>query len=314
MPTWTETEETLRAFREWLNHTADEIAALPDPRDAADEDLRGFTAANSTQPSEAPEAGLLQLVEAFTAMRHELKLQTKSTRGLETTVEHALEGLNSASRTFQSVQAQERDAARRAAKPLIEALAGLDEGLQRASLAFDAARHRLLDAAPEQIRNSLAREFSRLPWWRRLLVRKWHAVIADLAVKEMRQSLHENVNAIVQGFDLLRSRLSKSLAELQITRIDQPGGRVDPNLMTVVELVTDPALEPETVVRILRPGYVAGDQVIRFAEVKAVASRQRAPDVPEQVRDGDFDTPVESSPTDSSPADAHSPDTAPSDS
>ena len=46
--------------------------------------------------------------------------------------------------------------------------------------------------------------------------------------------------------------------------------------MTVIDLVDDPASEPETVVEEVRPGYVWRGRVVRFAEVRAVGSRVAA--------------------------------------
>ncbi len=286
MPTWTETEDILRPFREWLNHTADEIAALPEDRERlADDDgpLHGFGAADraaeaSAAEASVAEAGLLQLVEAFTAMRHELKLQTRGSRNLETTVDRALEGLSSASRTFHSVQAQERDAADRAAKPLLEALIGLDEALLRAYQAFQTAQQQLSDSAPEQLRQSLDTRFAELSWWRRLLSRGWHRTVTDAAADGLRRSVQKNIGGVVQGFELLRTRIAKELRDLGIHRMETVGEPVDPTRMTVVEIVRDANVAPETVVGILRPGYRRGPQILRYAEVRVAATQ-------------DFDTP-----------------------
>ena len=110
-----------------------------------------------------PEAGLLQVVEALTAMRHELKLQTRNGRSLEEAVQGARQSLDAAMRQFQSVQAREEESARRAAQPLVEALVGLDESLARGMKALEITHRQLTEAAPQELWQSLEDQFRRLP-------------------------------------------------------------------------------------------------------------------------------------------------------
>lgn len=294
---WWENEEIIRGFRDWLTHTADEIESLDDdanrptvqslshehdswPREVeatAPEGQSGsVTTAPETDPRDEPapdlpEVGLLQLVEAFTAMRHELKLQTKGTRNLEASVSRSLEGLDTASRAFHSIQADEREAAEKAARPMVEALVELDEGLLRAVQAFRATHEQLTKTAPAHLRESLDRQFQKLPWWRRLAARHWHAQVRKAAAEALAASTAEEFSSLMQGFELIQTRLARTLEQLGINRLDEPGGLVDPSRMTVVELVTDAGAPPETVVEVVRPGYVWGERVVRFAEVRAVA-------------------------------------------
>ena len=84
--------------------------------------------------------GLVDLVEEFTALRHELKLQTKSTRGLQDQTEALLTPLRQAIEQFRSVSPREDQAAWTAGKPLAEGLATLDEALDRCRLEIERAR------------------------------------------------------------------------------------------------------------------------------------------------------------------------------
>ncbi len=122
-------------------------------------------------PETRPEAGLLQVVEALTAMRHELKLQTRNGRSLEEAVQGARQSLDVAMRQFQSVQAREEESARRAAQPLVEALVGLDESLGRGRKALEITHRQLTEAAPQELWQALD---DRVPtacrWWRRWMV------------------------------------------------------------------------------------------------------------------------------------------------
>jgi len=282
---WSENEDALDRFREWLSETADDIEALDASdfdavdREFADEHLSELNGEdrggeeNDAAPREVPTIGLLQLVESFTAMRHELKLQTKGTRGLEASVEKSLAGLDAASRDFHATQANEREAAERASLPLIETLIGLDEGMLRAAQAFHATHRQLTRSAPDRLRAQLDAQFAKQSWWGRLLGRRWHTVAREATCEALVKSIAEEFSDLMEGFQFIQSRLERTLQDHGVTRVDVTGVRVDPNRMTVVELVTDSDAPPETVVEVVRSGYQWGDRVVRFAEVRAVASR-----------------------------------------
>ena len=98
-------DEILERFRSWLAQTSQEIDALPD---AGGMEMPASGDAADSVPETRPETGLLQVVEALTAMRHELKLQTRNGRSLEEAVQGARQSLDVAMRQFQSVQAARR--------------------------------------------------------------------------------------------------------------------------------------------------------------------------------------------------------------
>jgi molecular chaperone GrpE len=292
---WWDNELLIRRLRDWLSLTEDEIDTLDDEplHDGAeaevgaagssesggpqlaegqgDRGLRQRPSAPSVQP--LPEVGLLPLVEAFTALRHELKLQTKGTRGLEAAVEQSLAGLDAASRAMQSVQSNEQDAAQRAALPLVEALIGLDEALLRAAAAFQAAQRQTAQSASDRLREQLDRQLAQQSWWRRRTAGAWHAQLRDTACAALAQSTGEALSGLLDGLRLVQARLAQAMEKQGIRRLDATGSRVDPKQMTVVELVDDSDAAPETVVDVVRPGYAWNERIVRFAEVRAVASR-----------------------------------------
>lgn len=297
---WWDNEEIVRGFRDWLTQTANEIEALdevndptrtdaPPTQDAwlpTDDDTTVSDVpriAKQVEPdadlqdqpaAELPDVGLLQLVEAFTALRHELKLQTKGTRNLEASVTQSLEGLDAASRTFQSVRANEREAADRATRPMVESLIDLDEGLLRAVQAFQATHRQMTRLAPARLRESLDSQFQSQSWWRRLAARRWHGKVREAASEALARSTTDEFASLMQGLELIQTRLERTMRQFDIARLDESGGQVDPSRMTVVELVVDaPHVPAESVVEVVRPGYTWGERVVRFAEVRAVASR-----------------------------------------
>lgn len=253
-------EAVVEQLRTWLEQTSGEVDA------SSHFDGDGET---ESEPS-PPQVGLLQVVEALTAMRHELKLETKSTRNLQEAVGSAVEGMEQAARRFESVQAREQEAARRAAGDMAEALVSLDESLMRAERAFTSARNRLIEFVPDSLREQVDQLYRNLPWWRRMLWRRRRRAMRDFIVEALRNLNVEESGRLVEGFSLIQARMARALDDLEIQRIPCVGRRVDPALMTVVELVDDPESEAETVVEEVRPGYTWRGDVVRYAEVRAV--------------------------------------------
>ena len=247
-------EALLARFREWLDETRDEAEQL----DASE---AGF------EPADAPDVGLYRLVEEFTALRHEVKLQTKGTRGLQEQAEGLLAGLQQAIDQFRSVGPREDDAALAACRPLVEALADLDEALDRGRDGAEKARERL---AADPLAARLDAFFARQSWLRRRLVRSYHQEVCAVATGHEEGPRAALIAALIEGYDLIRARLRRTLASEQIRRIDCLGQPVDPGRMSVVALVDAPDRPPGSVFEEVRRGYTWRGRVFRFAEVRAV--------------------------------------------
>ena len=268
MTDWPETGELLEKFRTWLGQVRGEsrtAAASPSqpPLDGA---------AVGTAEAAANELGLVDLVREFTALRQEIKLQTKSARGLEEQTTAALAAIEEAGRQFRAVGPQEAEAARRAALPLIESLADLDEAMQRAQAVVESARGRLGDESRSAFRLQLADLYAAQPAWKRWLCRSWYAGARNLwqADADDRKRI---VDALAEGYAMVRKRLHRAMAKEGLYRMASLGQPVDPHAMTVIEVVeAEDHHAPGTVVEEIRPGYRWNGKVIRFAEVRAARS------------------------------------------
>ena len=217
-------------------------------------------------PSDGPGVGLYRLVEEFTALRHEVKLQTKGARGLQEQADALLAGLRQAIEQFRSVGPREDEAAWAASRPLAKALADLDEALDRGQAEVAKARQRMAD---DPLPAALEALFRRQWWFRRRRVRSYHEEV--LAVVASTQRVPPGlIDALVEGYDLVHARLLRTLDSEQIRRIDCVGQPVDPGRMTVVAMVDAPDRPPGSVVDEVRRGYTWRGRVLRFAEVCAV--------------------------------------------
>ena len=80
--------------------------------------------------------------------------------------------------------------------------------------------------------------------------------------------------AIVQGVLATRDQAVQTLAALGYPRDEETGVRFDPNRHEVVAVVEDADAEPNTVTRVVRPGYGTAGHELRPGAV--VVSRPRA--------------------------------------
>jgi molecular chaperone GrpE len=253
-------ENLLARFREWLAE-----ASAEEPVD---------TAVGTLAPEN--EVGLYRLVEEFTALRQELKLQTKSTRGLQEQTEallpavrQAIEQLRAGGAAPAGVATRGGDNAWKAGKPLAEALADLDESLQRGRGEIVKARARLVDEPDRALVAELDAHLARQSWFRRWLFRGYHAQVRAIAARQGAERRLPFFEALLEGYDLIRSRLRRALEAAEIKRIECLGRPVDPERMIVLEVVEDPDRPPGEVIEEVRSGYTWGDRVLRCAEVRA---------------------------------------------
>jgi len=251
----------LARFRAWIAETRADL-------DASD------VAIEPTSEDTAPAIGLYRLAEEFTALRHEVKLQTKGARGLGEQAEALLAGLRQAIEQFRAVEPKEAQAAFAASKPLAEALADLDEALDRGRSEIAKARARLAGGPAGEFLGDLDALDARLGTIERLATRGYRMRLRALLQQRATEPRPELVDALLEGYGLIQDRLRRSLFAAEIQRIDCQGRPVDPELMTVVELIDVPGLEPGTVADEVRRGYTWRGRVLRFAEVRATPANE----------------------------------------
>jgi molecular chaperone GrpE len=262
---WHDRDELLLGrLRQWLAEArmrATEIAGRPAGREV-DEDEPLHSAAGA-------EFGLCTLVEEFTALRHELKLQTKSTRGLEEESQSQSAALRLAIDTFHAVQPKEALAAWSAGKGLAIALVDLDESLDRGRTQIERAGRTLVDEPARALPVALDELYASQSWVLRLLSRHYHRQARAMAAKHGRKERETLFAALLEGYGLIQGRLTRALAADHVQRIATLGKPVDPERMIVVEVVEAPEKAPGTVVEEVRRGYTWNDRVLRCAEVRA---------------------------------------------
>jgi molecular chaperone GrpE len=248
-----EIEAVLERFQQWLDEVRVEAVGLdPTPRDG-----------------ERPEFGLIDLVKEFTALRQELKLETKSSRSLQEQAEALLPPLRQAIEHFRSVVPREEQAAWNAGKALAEGLATLDEALDRGRTQIEKARELLVDEQARALTGALDELFKSQSWFRRRRFRRYHEQVMEVVRKDAQGPRRQWFDSLLEGYGLMQNRLRRVMQAEDIERIECLGRQVDPELMIVVEVVDEPDVPAHTVIEELRRGYLWRGRVVRHAEVKA---------------------------------------------
>jgi molecular chaperone GrpE len=234
-----------------------------------------------------PEVGLYRLVEEFTALRHEVKLETKGSRGLQEQIEALLPAIRQAIDQFRTVAPKEEQAVQSVARPLAEAIADLDEALDRGRLEIEKARDHLAAEAARfasSIESDLNALFQGQSWFRRRRHRTYHGQVRDLVGRRVGESRPELFVALLEGYGLIQSRLRRAMDAAQVRRIETIGQPIDPGRMTVIEVVDSPDQSPGHVVDEVRRGYTWRGRVLRYAEVRAAREQARQP-IEEDIED-----------------------------
>jgi len=258
-----DTQRIVDEFRAWFDSTRDQYQQVPEDWSPDD--------AERNQPA----VGLYELVQQFTALRHEVKLQTKAARKLQEQTDAATTELRETARQWGEREA-DRGQDRAIARPLAESLIEVDEALKRGRDALESARRRIIDTSAgelAELRQRLDTLFAAQPWWRRRLCRRWHEAVADLYFPRAIESQQEALASLAQGYELIQKRVARAFVEHQIERMQCVGAPADPNRMSIVDVIDDPYRPPGQVVEELRPGYLWSGKVLRFAEVRAVRER-----------------------------------------
>jgi molecular chaperone GrpE len=96
----------------------------------------------------------------------------------------------------------------------------------------------------------------------------------------------EALQALLSGVEMTEREFVKTLGKHGVRRIDPAGERFDPNLHQAMFEVPDPSVASGTVVKVLQPGYVIGDRVLRPALVGVAKGGPKAAAAPTEGGEG----------------------------
>jgi molecular chaperone GrpE len=226
----------LADFRSWL----EDLASGPRERAGAEqgEDLPAHAARSPFD--------LHTFLAQFTALRHEVNLQTKSTRAA---VEQNAKLIEQRSATDETL------------RPLAKAVIDIADSLALALQQVEKVR-----TGAEPLLARLAEKPALRPGFLARLLRATPEPIPNPVAAEMSDKLRPFVSGVADGYAMSLRRVERVLPQLGLEPIPTSGRPFDPDTMEVVEVATG---EPSGVVlEEVRRGYRWNGNVFRFAQVK----------------------------------------------
>lgn len=208
----------------------------------------------------APEFGLVDIVEAFTAMRHEWRGQTKESRAVKEAIEQAatvVQGLEG------KVLARLVDRDTDDARALAESVAEIDHQLTR-SIETLARTNAARDGRRAEVAHAVQRYFDGLSPWKKWGARPLFAFTLDM----LRAAEEPPENPLAEGLELMLGRLRRTMREHDIERVDTLGQEFDANRMNAVGTVPSADVPSGRVAEQITPCYLRLGQVLRFADVR----------------------------------------------
>ena len=228
----------LADFRAWLGELTEVPAPAADP----------------------PAVDLHTLVAQFTALRHEVNLQTRATRSAVEQSGEVLADLRDALDELREGPADDP------LEPLLKAVVDVYDNLALALRQANRQRESLekpvseLAVRPPPVRRTglLGRLVGSAP------VETDRPARAAEAAALVRSAL----DGLIAGYRMSLARVDRVLAEYELEPIPVEGEPFDPDLMEAVEVAGDTGRPAGEVVEEVRRGYRRGDIVFRHAQVK----------------------------------------------
>lgn len=221
---------------------------------------------------ESVSLGAIDIVEAFTALRHELKLQIRSGRELQ-------QSLGSAMNRMEQMVTQQPKTAVPAPIPddsrrLAEALAEMEESIQRVieSLAQQEAEFSAQLSARQAGPTSESPEelMQKAPWSVRLFAKAFSKKLGGLIDLHVAMRRHSEVRreTTSQVLTLLLQRVRRLMQQCDLQRVDVLHQPFDAESMHAVDLVDSPSTPKAHVAEQIRPAYLWRGRVLRYADVR----------------------------------------------
>jgi molecular chaperone GrpE len=262
--------------------------------------LQGFSSASvasATPPAETPD--LFTLLAQFTALRHEVNLQTRAVRSQQEQNNETLQQLARAVDTLQEREADIREAEESSSeeelRPLLKTLVDLHDALSLAQrqvqrvqesivpelarlheppqLPGDSAASRALTAPPnfwgwafgdrgKHIREALSEHhqhqaLARQRW------QEWHQNASAIT-----ERILDLVESILTGYTMSVQRIERALQQYGLQAIPAVGEPFDPEVMEVLDVVTEPGRTTTEVIEEVRRGYFWHNRLFRYAQVR----------------------------------------------
>jgi len=228
--------------------------------------------ANSTEHSQGstqehdeapPQFGLVDVIEAFTAMRHEFRGQTKESRAAGEAIHTAVAQINKLEDALRDLVG---DAAREEPRELVELIADVDHQLTRAIAGAQASQEhgRRCEAADLEAINRYFKGMSGLARW-------FARPLLKFVTGQIARERQATENSTIEGLNLILARLRRSMKGQRIERVETLGQPFDAETMNAIGTLETTDYPPGHVAEQVSPGYLWRGRPLRFADVRVAA-------------------------------------------
>ena len=249
-------EAVLRDFRTWLG----ELDSAPTP---------------TTEPAETVD--LFTLVSQFTALRHEVNMQTKAARAAVESNAETLRQLAAATSPPQAAPPSDEPF-----RPMLKAMLDIADALDLAHAQVEKLRGTVepllaelqFEADEEPLPPPSSGFFGKLLGRTDTLLRERLEALQlrerDRAAKAAAAAskLGQILTAASEGYLLSRRRIERFLPTFDLERIPTVGQVFDPDTMEAMERVEDSDRPAGEVLGEVRPGYLWKGRLFRYAQVR----------------------------------------------
>jgi molecular chaperone GrpE len=266
-------EAILADFRAWLHEAREPAPAEP-----------------------APTLDVATVVQQFIALRQEVNLQTKASRGQLEQTGQALALLKQSLDTLQDQQSKletgdqqaQDEALRPLLKTLIDAYDALSLARREVQRLLEGAAHAVSGPGSKPLTACAALESNAppklkiwVPYWARWLglseliekqlapMRTWHAAQTQpVATDESAHRQRQILDALLVGYQMSLQRIERALDQHGLEAISCAGAPFDPETMEVAEVVREEGRAGTVVLDEVRRGYRWRGRLFRYAQVR----------------------------------------------
>jgi molecular chaperone GrpE len=221
-------------------------------------------AGDESSPAEpAPQFGAVDIVEAFIAMRHEWRGQTKECRALAHQIDTAVENMQSLeakllARIAESIPEQPSQSLQ-----LVQLIVETDHQFARAVQSLEQWHKARREREDENVK-AIERFFANM----NPLARWFARPLCEFMTAQGRSQPTKTQDSAIEGLSLVLGGLRRAMNEHHIERIDVRGQPFDPNTMYAVGSVDMADCLSGHVAEQLSAAYRWRGQIVRFAEVR----------------------------------------------
>jgi molecular chaperone GrpE (heat shock protein) len=214
-------------------------------------------------PEDVPRFGVVDIVEAFTAMRHEWRGQTKESRALAELVETTAANLQSLESKLLACVADNRLDDSTESKQLALLIVETEHHFSRAATMISQweAHQRLRETADARALEHYVSGMNPVARW---FARPLLAFMAERHVAAGPAA----IQPAIEGLDMVLARLRRMMRERGIERVDVAGEPFDANTMHAIGTAVAPDCPAGHVAEQLSPAYRWQGKILRFADVR----------------------------------------------